>query len=57
MRQYAVLLIWRFLVRGSVVRDVRFDVVFDDVPIGRLVARNRFDQVPHGNGMTSMDRR
>lgn len=57
MRQYAVLLVWGFLVRGSVVRDVRFDVVFDDVPIGRLVARNRFDQVPHGNGMTSMDRR
>ncbi len=31
--------------------DPRFDVLFEPVPIGPVVARNRFYQVPHCNGM------
>ncbi len=33
------------------VRDPRFDVLFEPVKIGPVVARNRFYQVPHCNGM------
>ena len=32
-------------------RDARFDVLFQPVPIGPVVAKNRFFQVPHCNGM------
>jgi dimethylamine/trimethylamine dehydrogenase len=32
-------------------RDRRFDVLFEPVRIGPVVARNRFFQVPHCNGM------
>ncbi len=32
-------------------RDSRFDVLFEPVAIGPVVARNRFFQVPHCNGM------
>ena len=32
-------------------RDPRYDILFDQVAIGPLVARNRFFQVPHCNGM------
>ena len=31
-------------------RDPRFDVLFDPVQIGPVTAKNRFYQVPHGNG-------
>ncbi len=36
-------------------RDPRFDVLFEPVPIGPVVARNRFFQVPHCNGMGYRD--
>jgi dimethylamine/trimethylamine dehydrogenase len=32
-------------------RDPRFDILFEPVQIGPVVARNRFFQVPHCNGM------
>ncbi|MEP6886129.1 MAG: FAD-dependent oxidoreductase [Gammaproteobacteria bacterium] len=32
-------------------RDSRFDILFEPVTIGPLVAKNRFFQVPHCNGM------
>lgn len=32
-------------------RDPRYDILFEPVPIGPVVARNRFYQVPHCNGM------
>ena len=32
-------------------RDSRYDVLFDEVAIGPVTARNRFYQVPHCNGM------
>jgi len=32
-------------------RDPRFDILFEPVKIGPVVARNRFFQVPHCNGM------
>jgi dimethylamine/trimethylamine dehydrogenase len=32
-------------------RDPRYDVLFEPVPIGPVTARNRFFQVPHCNGM------
>lgn len=32
-------------------RDPRFDLLFEPVPIGPKVARNRFYQVPHCNGL------
>lgn len=32
-------------------RDPRYDVLFEPVRIGPKVARNRFYQVPHCNGM------
>ena len=32
-------------------RDPRFDVLFEPVRIGPVVAKNRFYQVPHCNGM------
>lgn len=31
-------------------RDPRYDILFEPVPIGPLVAKNRFYQVPHCNG-------
>jgi dimethylamine/trimethylamine dehydrogenase len=34
-----------------VTRDSRFDILFEPVKIGPLVAKNRFYQVPHCNGM------
>ncbi|MFN8223983.1 MAG: FAD-dependent oxidoreductase [Gaiellales bacterium] len=36
-------------------REPRFDVLFEPVPIGPVVARNRFFQVPHCNGMGHRD--
>jgi len=36
-------------------RDPRFDVLFEPVRIGPVVARNRFFQVPHCNGMGYRD--
>ena len=36
-------------------RDPRYDVLFEPVPIGPLVAKNRFFQVPHCNGMGYRD--
>jgi dimethylamine/trimethylamine dehydrogenase len=35
--------------------DVAYDVLFEPVPIGPVVARNRFFQVPHCNGMGYRD--
>ncbi|HEY3763944.1 MAG TPA: FAD-dependent oxidoreductase [Gaiellales bacterium] len=32
-------------------RDPRYDVLFEPVPLGPVTARNRFFQVPHCNGM------
>jgi dimethylamine/trimethylamine dehydrogenase len=32
-------------------RDPRYDILFEQVPIGPVTARNRFYQVPHCNGM------
>ena len=32
-------------------RDPRYDILFEPVRIGPVVARNRFYQVPHCNGM------
>jgi dimethylamine/trimethylamine dehydrogenase len=37
------------------VRDPRYDILFEPVKIGPLVARNRFFQVPHCNGMGYRD--
>jgi dimethylamine/trimethylamine dehydrogenase len=34
-----------------VTRDPRFDILFESVKIGPVVAKNRFYQVPHCNGM------
>ena len=34
---------------------VAYDVLFEPVPIGPVVARNRFFQVPHCNGMGYRD--
>ncbi|MCY4259644.1 MAG: hypothetical protein OXC91_05205, partial [Rhodobacteraceae bacterium] len=31
-------------------RDARYDILFESVPIGPLTTRNRFYQVPHCNG-------
>ncbi|NNL70702.1 MAG: FAD-dependent oxidoreductase [Acidimicrobiia bacterium] len=36
-------------------RDPRYDILFEPVPIGPVVARNRFFQVPHCNGMGYRD--
>ncbi len=36
-------------------RDPRYDVLFEPVPIGPLVAKNRFFGVPHCNGMGYRD--
>src|SRR6476659_1492251 len=36
-------------------RDPRYDILFEPVPIGPVVARNRFYQVPHCNGMCHRD--
>ena len=36
-------------------RDRRFDILFEPVQIGPVVARNRFYQVPHCNGMGYRD--
>jgi dimethylamine/trimethylamine dehydrogenase len=35
----------------TVTRDPRFDILFEPVKIGPVVAKNRFYQVPHCNGM------
>lgn len=35
-------------------RDPRFDILFEPVKIGPVVAKNRFYQVPHCNGMGHM---
>jgi dimethylamine/trimethylamine dehydrogenase len=35
----------------TVTRDPRFDILFEPVRIGPVVAKNRFYQVPHCNGM------
>jgi dimethylamine/trimethylamine dehydrogenase len=36
-------------------REPRYDILFEPVPIGPVVARNRFFQVPHCNGMGHRD--
>lgn len=36
-------------------RDPRYDVLFEPVPIGPVTAKNRFFQVPHCNGMGYRD--
>ena len=36
-------------------RDPKYDILFEPVPIGPLVAKNRFFQVPHCNGMGYRD--
>lgn len=36
-------------------RDPRYDVLFEPVTIGPVVAKNRFFQVPHCNGMGYRD--
>jgi dimethylamine/trimethylamine dehydrogenase len=36
-------------------RDPRYDLLFEEVSIGPVVARNRFYQVPHCNGMGHRD--
>src|SRR3954465_10634123 len=36
-------------------RDPRYDILFEPGPIGPVVARNRFYQVPHCNGMGHRD--
>ncbi|HEY1513813.1 MAG TPA: FAD-dependent oxidoreductase [Gaiellaceae bacterium] len=36
-------------------RDPRYDVLFEPVPLGPVTARNRFFQVPHCNGMGHRD--
>ena len=36
-------------------RDPRYDILFDPVPLGPVTARNRFFQVPHCNGMGHRD--
>lgn len=35
-------------------RDPRFDILFEPVHIGKFVARNRFYQTPHCNGMGNL---
>lgn len=40
---------------GDQVRDPRYDILFEPVRIGPLVAKNRFFQVPHCNGMGYRD--
>src|SRR6476661_406532 len=40
---------------GVSMREPRFDVLFEPVPIGPVTARNRFFQVPHCNGMGHRD--
>ena len=35
-------------------RDPRFDILFEPVQIGPVVARNRFYQTPHCNGMGNL---
>jgi dimethylamine/trimethylamine dehydrogenase len=37
--------------RGRTARPARFDVLFEPVRIGPVIAKNRFFQVPHCNGM------
>ena len=37
------------------VRDARYDVLFEPVALGPVTARNRFFQVPHCNGMGHRD--
>jgi dimethylamine/trimethylamine dehydrogenase len=39
------------LKESNLPRDPRYDVLFEQVPIGPVVAKNRFFQVPHCNGM------
>ena len=36
-------------------RDPKCDILFEPVPIGPLMAKNRFFQVPHCNGMGYRD--
>ncbi|HUY83647.1 MAG TPA: hypothetical protein VMU86_03660, partial [Steroidobacteraceae bacterium] len=36
---------------GASARDPRFDILFEPLRIGPVVAKNRFFQVPHCNGM------
>jgi dimethylamine/trimethylamine dehydrogenase len=35
-------------------RDSRYDILFEPLPIGPVVAKNRFYQVPHCNGMGNL---
>src|SRR6202166_2217895 len=37
--------------RLTVPRDPRFDILFEPIKIGPVIAKNRFYQVPHCNGM------
>ena len=38
-------------------RDPKYDILFEPVPVGPLMAKNRFFQVPHCNGMGYRDPR
>ena len=33
------------------IRDPRYDILFEQIKIGLATAKNRFFQVPHSNGM------
>ena len=35
-------------------RDKRYDILFEPLPIGPVVAKNRFYQLPHCNGMGNL---
>ena len=39
-------------VAAAAARDLRYDVLFEPVRIGPVTVKNRFDQVPHCNGMS-----
>ena len=41
--------------RSRAMRDQKYDILFEPAPIGPLVAKNRFFQVPHCNGMGYRD--
>jgi dimethylamine/trimethylamine dehydrogenase len=41
--------------KANPMREPRYDILFEPMPIGPVVARNRFFQVPHCNGMGHRD--
>jgi dimethylamine/trimethylamine dehydrogenase len=42
-------------VRRTTTRDPRYDILFEPIALGPVVAKNRFFQVPHCNGMGYRD--